>query len=335
MIWYCYEIRNLINGKYYRGKSGAEDPEKDVDYLGSGPLIKRAISKYGKKNFKKTILATFETEEEAYAYESKIVTAKEVKDPDCYNIIQGGRGGATGVVYMFKGSVCTKVDPLLVEQYLEQGWQKGVPEYICKKHSEHYNPVSAEKHRGHHHTEEWKAQHSAQLKGKPNLKNRGRVLSEEARQHISEGHKGLRKGQPVAEEVKARISATLKQRALEHPRVKVNNGIIGKLIELDQLEEYLQNGWVRGRLPMTEETKAKAHYGESRIGTHHSEETKAKMRAAREGKPGYTKGKTPVNNGEISKYVLPEELDSYLQQGWQRGRLFKQTKTIYKNQTEE
>lgn len=47
-----YLTTNLINGKKYIGK----DINNRPGYLGSGIYIKQAIQKYGKENFKKTIL---------------------------------------------------------------------------------------------------------------------------------------------------------------------------------------------------------------------------------------------------------------------------------------
>lgn len=90
---YTYRIDNLINGKYYYGKHSAES--LDNDYMGSGKLIIKAIDKWGIENFKKTILKTFPTSEEAFAHEAEIVTQKEVDDPMCYNIALGGHGGNT------------------------------------------------------------------------------------------------------------------------------------------------------------------------------------------------------------------------------------------------
>ena len=91
MIHYTYRIDNLINGKYYIGKHSSES--LDDKYMGSGPLIKAAIAKYGMTNFKKTILKTFSTSEEAFEHEAQIVTMAEVNDPMCYNIQPGGKGG--------------------------------------------------------------------------------------------------------------------------------------------------------------------------------------------------------------------------------------------------
>jgi group I intron endonuclease len=47
-----YLTENLINGKKYIGKDSRNNPA----YLGSGKYLHQAIKKYGRKNFKKTIL---------------------------------------------------------------------------------------------------------------------------------------------------------------------------------------------------------------------------------------------------------------------------------------
>jgi hypothetical protein len=52
-IYYVYCVTNLINGKKYIGSHAGS---LNDSYLGSGVLIKKAISKYGNKNFMKQIL---------------------------------------------------------------------------------------------------------------------------------------------------------------------------------------------------------------------------------------------------------------------------------------
>ena len=47
-----YKTTNLINGKIYVGKDKKENPA----YYGSGIVLRQAIKKYGKENFKKEIL---------------------------------------------------------------------------------------------------------------------------------------------------------------------------------------------------------------------------------------------------------------------------------------
>jgi len=65
-------------------------------------------------------------------------------------------------------------------------------------------------------------------------------------------------------------------------------------INIDNLEEYYQLGYVNGRLPRKQETKNK-------------------MRRA-------MMGKIRVHKGELEKNICPQELDSYIQQGWIKGR---------------
>ena len=55
--------------------------------------IGRAKKKYGVENFKREILQFFDTYEECLAYEALIVDEDMVKDPMCYNMQTGGKGG--------------------------------------------------------------------------------------------------------------------------------------------------------------------------------------------------------------------------------------------------
>ena len=54
MYGYIYETTNLINGKKYIGKHKSID--FDPNYKGSGQVLKKAFSKYGKNNFKCVII---------------------------------------------------------------------------------------------------------------------------------------------------------------------------------------------------------------------------------------------------------------------------------------
>ena len=115
-IHYVYKITNLTNNKYYIGvhslqRKKGKEPLND-GYWGSGIYIKEAIKKDGKKNFKKEILKTFSTREEALEEEKRLVTIKEVNDPNCYNKTTGGKKG--GSVTTGKIVVRLKADPTKV-----------------------------------------------------------------------------------------------------------------------------------------------------------------------------------------------------------------------------
>lgn len=87
MYYLVYKITNKINGKYYIGVHQTTD--KHDDYMGSGDRIRKAIKKYGKKNFSKQILFEAKTSEEMYEKEKELV----VINSQSYNIQPGGNGG--------------------------------------------------------------------------------------------------------------------------------------------------------------------------------------------------------------------------------------------------
>ena len=90
MIYTVYKVSCIINEKYYIGVHKTDNPNDS--YLGSGKAIKLAIVKYGRENFKKCILATFDNSNEAYEYEKEIVSSV-INDRYCYNIAHGGKDG--------------------------------------------------------------------------------------------------------------------------------------------------------------------------------------------------------------------------------------------------
>jgi hypothetical protein len=64
-IGFIYLTTNLINNKIYIGQRKITNrPNKDELYLGSGNLITKAIKKYGRHNFNRTILKFCETIDE-------------------------------------------------------------------------------------------------------------------------------------------------------------------------------------------------------------------------------------------------------------------------------
>ncbi len=85
-----YETINLINGKKYIGM----DKNNDSNYLGSGKGILRAIKKYGKQNFQKTIIEHCTSIEHLIEREIYwIAHYNAVKDRQYYNMKPGGNGG--------------------------------------------------------------------------------------------------------------------------------------------------------------------------------------------------------------------------------------------------
>jgi hypothetical protein len=106
---YIYLTQNLINKKFYIGKHTHVNYENS--YIGSGNRIRKdicpfnlAIEKYGKENFKKTILKFFKDSNLAFQEEAILLNIDfiqkygSVADSSkiCYNIKVGGVGGMSG-----------------------------------------------------------------------------------------------------------------------------------------------------------------------------------------------------------------------------------------------
>lgn len=93
-MFYIYRIVNMINNHDYIGRRKAPkslSPSEDK-YMGSGVLIKKAIQKYGKHNFKKEILESNLTFEEAIKREVFWIEDFKNRGLGIYNISPGCEG---------------------------------------------------------------------------------------------------------------------------------------------------------------------------------------------------------------------------------------------------
>jgi len=96
MVYYSYIIINLINGKKYIGEHSTENLKDG--YMGSGVLIRKAIKKYGKKNFKKEILNFFDSKQKAYDDQIKWINEYNTLFPNGYNLSPTGGYGVNSSV---------------------------------------------------------------------------------------------------------------------------------------------------------------------------------------------------------------------------------------------
>mgnify|MGYP004532075931 CR=1 FL=1 len=128
---FTYKTTNLLNGKYYYGVHNTND--LNDGYLGSGKLLKVAIKKYGRQNFKREILEFFDSNEAAFLAESELVTREVINDRNTYNVTLGGYGNpdvtvltSRNLITINKDDVMKKVPKEKLASYLEDGWQKGM-----------------------------------------------------------------------------------------------------------------------------------------------------------------------------------------------------------------
>lgn len=334
MEYVIYKTTNLINGKFYLGKSSIGNINRG--YMGSGSRIKAAIKKYGKENFKVEILHTCKTEQEAYDLERKIITEACCSDPNCYNIQEGGLGGTAGMAVLHKGSVNIKAFPEDVEKLQLEGWKigfssernlnvsksvKGKPKSV-----EHIKTIQQTIHSK---LPELKRIHEGRGKGDVFLEKDGHVIrvpgvdkqlwedrgyvpwrrpySKETREKMSKSHKGkpgTMKGRHHSEETRKKLSEAGKGRVhSEEWKQKVSAALKGH-------EGY----W-----------KGKESPNKGRI---MSEESRRKMSEAHKGKPAWNKGMTGsgagtvwMNKDGVNKRIKPDQLQRFENDGWFVGKI--------------
>ena len=97
-VCFIYLTTNLVNGKKYIGSRDRTLTKNGDVYLGSGVNLKLAIKKYGRKNFKREILAEC-SKEERYDLEAYYLKKYNVvNDPNFYNL-EGVRGTFSGYTH--------------------------------------------------------------------------------------------------------------------------------------------------------------------------------------------------------------------------------------------
>lgn len=91
MYHYIYKITN-DTGDYYIGKRSCADIESD-SYMGSGLRLREQMSARPYAGWKKTILSTHPSAQEAYDAERHALGDLWLNDPKCLNLCPGGEGG--------------------------------------------------------------------------------------------------------------------------------------------------------------------------------------------------------------------------------------------------
>jgi len=88
---FIYRTTNLLNEKFYVGMHSTDNLEDG--YVGSGKRLGYSIRKYGLENHKFEILEFLPSREELKKREAEVVNEEMLKHPLCMNLKFGGEGG--------------------------------------------------------------------------------------------------------------------------------------------------------------------------------------------------------------------------------------------------
>lgn len=305
---YFYKITNLINNHFYYGVHNTNN--LDDGYMGSGTRINYAYKEFGIENFKKEILKYFDTSEEAFLYESKIVTEDLVKNENCYNTSCGGKyswevtkntisikdkNGNHYRVYKddekYKNREVVGITTGHVTVKDSEGntfyvfcddprYKSGELQHCCKGY------IHAKDKNGNHFyiTKDDPRWISGKLVGM----SKGRKYAEEQKQHVKEGIKG-------------------KNRKHKTRFVCNENEIIK--IDIKDLDEYIKNGYQIGK-------KYKKIKNQKLVDIH-------KQYGLQKGEKNSQYGTCWVHNDKENKRIKKIDLENYINNGWLKGMKMK------------
>ena len=247
---FVYITTNLVNGKRYLGQKTMNSYRNWKDYLGSGTQIRKAIKKYGRKNFYKTIVCFCYSQEELNKVESDLsVFLNGVEDDGWYNLVYGG-GSTNGWHHSEK----------VREDQRERSKKLWKNEEFRQKFSEFAKARTGEKNSNY-------GNHKLAGENNPNY---GKHASLETRAKISEANKN------ISEEKRKKLSEAAKERFKnEEYRQRLRDMNIGRKMSeesKEKLRESLKKYWTEEK--RKEYSQRFSGKNAPFYGRHHSEETK-------------------------------------------------------------
>jgi len=178
-----YKTTNLVNGKQYIGRDSRNNP----NYLGSGPLLKKAINKYGRENFKKEIIEECTSFEHLIDREEYWLNYYDASNnPLFYNLQNSGKGvrligernGRYGTGHLYAGELSHMYGKSLSQETKNKignsNRGKTRTDDVRKKLSD------ANRRR----------KHSQETRKKMSESQKGKVFSEEHRRKLSDAKQG-------------------------------------------------------------------------------------------------------------------------------------------------
>lgn len=208
-IHYLYKTTCLITGRYYIGMHSTDNLEDG--YMGSGRRLRASIRKHGVNNHKKEILEFFESRELLIEAEIKAITPEMLTDTNCMNLMNGGTGGFIGEEQQQHRSMCANKklnEKLKNDLVFRSEWLKKQKKGLIKAHEEgKIIPINK--------SYNWN----------------GKKHSEESKQKMSASSKGMGTGENNS----------------QYGTCWITKECVNKKIKKEDLESYLNEGWVKGR----------------------------------------------------------------------------------------
>tara|TARA_R110000868_G_scaffold4290_3_gene27256 strand:- start:321 stop:980 length:660 start_codon:yes stop_codon:yes gene_type:complete len=210
-IHYIYKTTCDVTNRYYIGMHSTNNLEDG--YMGSGLRLRRSIRKYGEDNHTKEILGFYDNRKLLSEAEKEAITEDMVVDKDCMNLRGGGEGGLPSEEHHKKMRAGTT-------KWLTNKW-KDDDEYranITQRLLEYTKQL-----------------HKDGIISAPDWT--GRKHTEETKQKMRDSSKGMGKG----------ISKNAGKANSQYGTCWITRDGSNKKIKKEDLNEYLELGWIKGR----------------------------------------------------------------------------------------
>jgi hypothetical protein len=225
MIHYLYKTTCLVTGRYYVGMHSTNN--LDDGYMGSGKRLRYSIRKYGINNHKKEIIKFFETRELLIEAEKEAITPEMIIDNNCMNLKGGGEGGFSNEKHK--------------ENFLTYGVKNGrlaCDKKLKEKHGDNFLSVISKIN--------W-----SKLKNDYDLMN-DFIVKVKQGQIKSGFENGCFFGKKHSDETKIKMSESSKGTGVgktnsQYGTCWITKEKTNKKIKKEELNSYLEKGWVKGR----------------------------------------------------------------------------------------
>lgn len=251
MYGYIYITTNIINEKKYIGQKASKVFLKNK-YLGSGKILHNAINKYGRENFKVELLEECNSREELDKREIYWISYYDaVNSDDFYNLQAGGHSGN------IKGSKMSEDMKNKMKEYY-----KNHPDKSLAKYASHPGKFNGMYGKGYKISGEKNGMYNKSnrlFKEKNGCYRKIRITNEEYDRFIfpEELQKFILNGWRKGSSYKPKAMIGKENPNYGRRSKYMNKDGKNKMVLLNEINEYLSNGWKFGMIRRRKENKLK------------------------------------------------------------------------------